>query len=220
MIREFFAGLTASFVAATSLPVEALAQNAQQEAPPSSELIREIQQRLFDLNYIVWPDGNWDDRTKAAIKNWHQTTNRPLSNVMSGDDMAYLRTATPSKDWGGVVYDSKGRYRLFVKGATRREVVDKELSYCQDNLEPKQCRLDLILETTMADNCTGISHADWKDGQGDHWSSSTARRPDIKTASDDAINTCAKTAPRDNCKLLAAVCADGSSQTGPLEHKP
>jgi hypothetical protein len=45
------------------------AQNAQQAPPPSSELIREIQQRLFDLNDVVWPDGSWDDRTKAAIKN-------------------------------------------------------------------------------------------------------------------------------------------------------
>jgi hypothetical protein len=220
MIRKLVAGLTASFVAATSLPIDALAQNAQQEAPPPSELIREIQQRLFDLNYVVWPDGNWDDRTKAAIKSWHQTTNRPMSNVMSGDDMAYLRTATPSKSWGGVVYDSKGRYRLFVNSATRRELVDKELSYCQDNFEPKQCRLDLILETTMAGNCTGISHADWKDEKGGHLSSSTARRPDIKTASNDAVNVCARTAPRDNCRLLAAVCADGSSQTGALERKP
>jgi hypothetical protein len=60
----------------------------------------------------------WDDRTKAAIKNWHQRTNRPMSNVMSGDDMAYLRTAIPSKSWGGVVYDSKGRYRLFGRDPT------------------------------------------------------------------------------------------------------
>jgi hypothetical protein len=220
MIRKLVVSLTATFMGSASLPVDALAQNAQQNAPPSSELVREIQQRLFDLNYLVWPDGNWDDRTKTAIKNWHQTTNRPMSDVMSGDDIAYLRTATPSKSWGGVVYDSTGRYRLFVKAATRREVVDEELSYCQANLEPKQCRLDLILQTTMADNCTGISHADWKDGQGGHRSSSTARRPDIKTASDDAVNVCAKSAPRDDCKLLAAVCADGSSQTGPLERKP
>lgn len=127
--------------------------------------------------------------------------------------MVCLRTVNPSKSWGGVVYDSKGRYRLFVKGATRREVVDHELSYCQDNLEPKQCRLDLILETTMVGYYTGITGADWKDGQGDHSSSSTARRSDIKAASDDAVSTCAKAAPRDNCKLLAAVCADGSSQT-------
>jgi hypothetical protein len=219
MILKLVVSLTAGFVAATSLPVDALAQNAQ-EAPPSSELIREIQQRLFDPNYVAWPDGNWDDRTKAAIKSWHETTNRPVSSVMSGDDMAYLRTAIPSKSWGGVVYDSKGRYRLFVNGATRREVVDKELSYCQNNLEPKQCRLDLILQTTMAGNCAGISHADWNDEKGGHSSSSTARRPDIKTASDDAINVCAKVAPRDSCKLLAAVCADGSSQTGALERKP
>jgi hypothetical protein len=51
MSRKLFVSLTASFMAATSLPADAVAQNAQQEAPPSSELIREIQQRLFDLNY-------------------------------------------------------------------------------------------------------------------------------------------------------------------------
>ena len=68
MILKLVVSLTASFVAATSLPVDALAQNAQQEAPPSSELIREIQQRLFDLNYVAWPDGNWDDRTRPLLK--------------------------------------------------------------------------------------------------------------------------------------------------------
>jgi peptidoglycan hydrolase-like protein with peptidoglycan-binding domain len=77
MILKLVVSLTAGFVVATSLPVDALAQNAQ-EAPPSSELIREIQQRLFDPNYVAWPDGNWDDRTKAAIKSWHETTNRPV----------------------------------------------------------------------------------------------------------------------------------------------
>jgi len=69
-------------------------------------------------------------------------------------------------------------------------------------------------------NCTGLSHADWKDGAGSHSTSSTAGRPSIKAASDDALNLCANTAPKETCKLLAAVCADGSSQTGELEHKP
>jgi peptidoglycan hydrolase-like protein with peptidoglycan-binding domain len=220
MICKLIAGVAASFLTTTILPAAALAQDAQPEAPPSPELTREIQSRLFDLNYLVWPDGNWDDRTRAAIKHWHQITNRPVSEVMSGDDVAYLRTAKPSKSWGGVVYDSSGHYRLFVKRANRREVVDEALAYCQKNLEAKQCRLDLVLDATMGDNCTGIAHADWTDGQGSHSTGTTARRADIKTASDDAVNVCASVAPRENCKLLAAVCADGSSQTGELERKP
>jgi hypothetical protein len=215
MIRK----LIVSFIVATSLS-GALAQNAQ-KAPPSAEMIKEIQSRLFDLNYAIWPDGNWDDRTKAAIRSWHQIANRPMSNVMSDDDMAYLRAATPYKVWGGVIYDSRGHYRLFTNEPSRRELIDKQISYCNQGFEPKQCRLDLILQSTMAGpNCIGISHADWKDGAGDHSTSTTAGRANIKTASDDAVSSCAKIAPRDNCRLLAAVCADGSSRTGDLEHKP
>src|SRR5690349_1805320 len=107
MIRKLIVGLTASFIAASF----ADGARAEQQPPPSPELIKEVQSRLFELGYVVWPDGNWDDRTKAAIKNWHQITKRPISDVMSDDDVAYLRTAPPAKPWGGVVYDSKGHYR-------------------------------------------------------------------------------------------------------------
>jgi peptidoglycan hydrolase-like protein with peptidoglycan-binding domain len=221
MIRKLTVSFATSFIAAASLTAGALAQNAQQEAPPAPELVKEIQSRLFELNYTVWPDGNWDDRTKAAIRSWHQIANRPVSNVMSDDDMAYLRKATPYKVWGGVIYDSKGHYRLFTNEASRKELVDKEISYCRERFEARQCGLDLILQTTMgAPNCTGVSHADWTDAAGGHSTSSTTGRPTIKAASEDAINACAKIAPRESCKLLAAVCADGSSQTGELENKP
>ena len=221
MIRHLIVSIAVSLIAAMSVPAAALAQNAQPQSPPSPELVKEIQSRLFELNYAVWPDGNWDDRTKAAVKSWHQITNRPMSDAMSADDMAYLRTAIPYKIWGGVVYDSRGRYRLFTNEASRKELVDKEISYCKPNFDAKRCQLDLLLQTTMAaPNCTGISHADWKDAQGSHSTSSTTGRPNIKAASDDAVSECAKTAPRDSCKLLAAVCADGSSLTGALESKP
>lgn len=105
MIRNLIVSLTAGFMAAASLPAGAL---AEQPPPPSPELINEIQSRLFDLGYIVWPDGNWDERTRAAVGAWHQLTKRPASDVMSDGDVAYLRNLKPNKVWGGVVYDSKG----------------------------------------------------------------------------------------------------------------
>jgi hypothetical protein len=216
MIRNLLVSLTAAFIAAASLSAGAVA-----ETPPSPELIKEIQSRLFDLGYIIWPDGNWDDRTKAAVKTWHQFTNRPVSDAMSTDDVAYLRTLPPNKVWGGVVYDSKGHYRLFANEASRKELVEKEISYCQQGYDPSRCQLDLILNTEMSNKaCTGVSHVDWKDEKGSHTSTSTARAADIKTASDNAINECAKAGPRESCILYAAVCADGSSQTGVLENKP
>lgn len=221
MIRHRMVSLTASLLAAAGLAAGALAQTAQQDAPPSPEQTKEIQSRLFDLNYAVWPDGNWDERTRAAVRSWHQVTKRPPSSVMSPDDMAYLRTASPNKVWGGVVYDSKGHYRLFTNEASRKDLVDKEISYCKGGFEARSCQLEMILQGTMAaPNCTGISHADWKDAAGNHSTSSTANRPNIKAASDDALELCAKSAPRENCKLLAAVCADGSALTGALENKP
>jgi hypothetical protein len=219
MIRKLVVSLLAASVVGASLPAEALAQQKEQP-PPAPELVKEIQSRLFDLNYVIWPDGNWDDRTRAAIKGWHQNTNRPISDAMSDDDVAYLRTASPLKVWGGVAYDSKGHYRLFANVASRKDLIDKEVSYCKEKLASKSCGLDVLLQTTIADNnCTGVSHADWKEGETIHSSSWATRRPDIATASDDAVGECSKSAPKDNCKLLAAVCADGSSQKGDLESK-
>jgi len=218
MIRKLIVSLTASFIAATSVPTGA---RAEQTPPPAPELVKEIQSRLFDLGYVVWPDGNWDDRTKAAVKTWHQFTNRPVSDAMSADDVAYLHILPPNKVWGGVVYDSKGHYRFFANEASRKELVDKEISYCKQGYEASRCQLDPILSTQMANKgCIGISHVERKDEKGIHFSTATARAADIKTASDHAINECAKAGPRESCILYAAVCADGSSQTGVLENKP
>ena len=199
----------------------ALSAGARAEAPPSHELIKEIQSRLFELGYMVWPDGNWDERTKAAIKGWHQNVNRSGTDAMSDDDVAYLRTMPPSKVWGGVVYDSKGHYRLFTNEASRKELVDKEISYCKQGCDAGRCQLDLILNGQMSNKaCIAISHVDWKDDKGNHTSTSTVRAADIKAASDGTINECAKLGPRESCILYAAVCADGSSQTGVLENRP
>ncbi len=216
MIRNLIVSLAAGFIAAASLPA-----GARAEAPPSPELVKEIQSRLFELGFMVWPDGNWDDRTKAAVKAWHQRANRPGTDAMSNDDLTYLRSLPPNKLWGGVVYDAKGHYRLFTNEASRKELTDKEISYCKQGYEPSRCQLDLILGAQMSDKtCTGVSHIDWRDEKGSHASTSTARAADIKTATDNAINECAKAGPRESCILYAAVCADGSSQTGVLENRP
>jgi len=216
MIRHLIVGLAAGFIAGASLPA-----GARAEAPPSREIVKEIQSRLFDLGFMVWPDGNWDDRTKAAVKAWHQRANRPGTDAMSDDDVAYLRTLPPNKVWGGVVYDAKGHYRLFTNEASRKELADKEISYCKQGYEASRCQLDLILNAQMSDKaCTGVSHVDWKDEKGSHASTSTARAADIKTATDNAIKECAKAGPPESCILYAAVCADGSSQTGVLENRP
>jgi len=217
MIRKLTVSLAAIWMMVTGLPAGA---RAEQPPPPSPELLKEIQSRLFDLNYIVWPDGNWDDRTQAAIRNWHQVTSRPISNVMSDDDMAYLRTASPPKTWGGVVYDSKGHYRLFAKATNRKDLVDQEISYCKEKFGPNLCGMERLLQTTMAGtDCTGVSQADWKEGPTTHSSAWVTRRSNVASASDDAVKECAKSAPQDNCKFLAAVCADGSSQKGDLESR-
>jgi hypothetical protein len=216
MIRNLIVSLTAGFIAAASLPAGACA-----EAPPSPELIKEVQSRLFDLGYVVWPDGNWDDRTKTAVKTWHQITNQPVSDAMSADDLAYLRTMPPNKVWGGVVYDSKGHYRLFTNEANRKEMVDKEISYCKQGYEASRCQLDQLLNNHMANkSCIAVTHVDWKDEKGSHTSTSTARSVDIKAATENAMNECAKAGPKQSCILYAAVCADGSSQTGVLENRP
>ena len=218
MIRRLIVCLTASFIAATSLPTGA---RAEQTPPPPPELVKEIQSKLFDLGYVVWPDGNWDDRTKAAVKAWHQRANRPGADAISADDAAFLRTMQTNTVWGGVVFDSKGHYRLFTNEANRKELVDKEINYCKQGYEASRCQLDVILNATLqGKTCTGVSHVEWKDEKGTHNSTATARAADIKTATDHAIDECAKVAPRESCKLYAAACADGSSQTGVLENKP
>jgi peptidoglycan hydrolase-like protein with peptidoglycan-binding domain len=215
MFRNLVVGLTAIWMAATGLPAL-----AQQDAPPPAELVREIQSRLFDLNYQVWVDGNWDERTRAAVKEWHRITGLPNPEAMSDGDMAYLRTAPPVKVWGGLVYDALGHYRLFTNGTSRQKLVEEELGYCKDNLDAKACALNTVLGMNFADQqCVAVAHGDWKDAGGSQSTTHASKRPNVKSASDNAMGTCGKEAGADNCKLVAAVCADGSSQIGQLERK-
>jgi hypothetical protein len=215
-------GSAAKTAAATPAAPNKMADiSPQPTSPPSRDQIPEIQDRLFELNYKLWSNGSWDEKTRQAVKEWHENTKRPGTELMSDDDIAFLRTANPSKVWGAVAYDARGHYRLFTNETSRRGVVDKAFSYCKAHFGSKSCKLDDVVSMTMVDDqCIGISHADWRDGRLNRWATYTAKRKDITTARDDVIGNCAnETGNRRVCKPVASVCADGSSQDGALERR-
>jgi hypothetical protein len=220
--RSLWCDGSARVATAPSAPSRSADLSPRPDGPPSREQIQEIQSRLFDLNYELWPNGTWDEKTRKSVKMWHENTKRPNPDTMSDDDIAFLRTAPPLKVWGGVVFDARGHYRMFTGETSRKELVDKALSYCKAHLAAKACNLDDILSVTTADNqCLGITHADWRDGRLNRWGTYVATRIGIDVATDKALDNCVTKSgtSRRTCKLLAAVCSDGSSQTGPSERR-
>jgi hypothetical protein len=217
-------GSAAKAAAATpAAPNKMADEPPKRTGPPARDQIEDIQSRLYELNYDITVTGTWDEWTKASVKDWHETTKRPNPGTMSDDDIAYLHTATPNKIWGGVVFDARGHYRLFTNETSRKELVDKEISYCKAHFESKSCGLHRILSATSSDNgCIGVSHADWRVGRTNKWATYVVTRPGIDRAKDDVIGNCVSETgtSRSTCKLVAAVCTDGSSQTGALERRP
>ena len=67
----------------------------------SYDVIREVQERLYGLNYnIKVVNGQLSRETREAISAWQQVVKRPATGDMTLEELEYLRTARQITVWG------------------------------------------------------------------------------------------------------------------------
>jgi hypothetical protein len=173
-------------------------------------VIREIYERLYELNYTVGPATTVPtEALKSGIKAWQDRVQRPVTGEMTESDLALLRTAKPSTTWGAIAYFSGGANSAVWKKATRREAETAALEGCAKN-GGKGC----AVIAAVGSSCGSVAHYRSRDGDKDHIGSYAAVRPRLGEAIDSAMSDCRSNAKSpDRCATRNFFCADGSHKS-------
>jgi hypothetical protein len=161
-----------------------------------SSLIGEIQSRLYELNFDPGPlDGNSNDSMKQAIREFEAKNNMAQTGEPTQEILRRLRQADALKPWGTIVYMKGGeKWGMSWGHETRRAAVASALSSCGG-----QCSSELSFSGT---ECAAFAYS------GKSWA--IVARNDVQRARDAAIAECETKGG--NCRIIAAVCADGSER--------
>jgi peptidoglycan hydrolase-like protein with peptidoglycan-binding domain len=201
--------------APTAAPSTAASTPPQQQstsapALTSESIIREVQDRLYNLNYtITTRNGRMNQQTREAIRQWQTNVKQPVTGDMNIAQLALLRRARLPATWGSIAYFSKGASSTVWNRPTR-EIAEREaLAACRKNAGAP-CQVLSVANKICG--ALGFYNAVVSGKQ--HWGAYASVRPTLGQATDHALSECRRQAKQPNaCGIRATVCADGSHRS-------
>lgn len=184
-------------------------QSQTASALTSESAIREVQERLYNLNYqIANRNGRMNDQTREAIRQWQSNIKQPATGDVSVAQLAVLRRAVLPTTWGALAYYSKGASSTVWNRPTR-EIAEREaLAACRKNAGAP-CQVLSVANKICG--ALGFYNAVVSGRQ--HWGAYASVRPTLGQATEHALSECRKQAKQPNaCGVRTTVCADGSHQ--------
>jgi len=184
-------------------------QSQTASALTSESAIREVQERLYNLNYqIANRNGRMNDQTREAIRQWQSNIKQPVTGDVSVAQLAVLRRAVLPTTWGALAYYSKGASSTVWNRPTR-EIAEREaLAACRKNAGAP-CQVLSVANKICG--ALGFYNAVVSGRQ--HWGAYASVRPTLGQATEHALSECRKQAKQPNaCGVRTTVCADGSHQ--------
>jgi hypothetical protein len=177
-----------------------IAAKPQDERVATSALLAEIEDRLYELNFDPSRrDGGFDEATAAVIKEYQRATAQLPTGVPTYGLLRALRAAGNRAPWGAIVYAKDlGKYGMSWGHVSRKAAIANAVASCGD---PSQCGSEVSF---FGSDCAAFAFS------GKDWAL-TARDSD-KDAREAALSDCKKHGG--TCRLVAAVCADGSHHWG------
>jgi peptidoglycan hydrolase-like protein with peptidoglycan-binding domain len=129
-------------IAGGTLMSTAAAQTTPPTAAMPQAVVREVQTKLYDLNFAVrTSDGTLDAETDAAIRNWQAANRFPPTGTVSADQLARLRAQKPPSNWAALAFFA-GVRETSAGAPNRREAETRALALCAARLKPGQeCRV-------------------------------------------------------------------------------
>jgi len=207
-LRNLEAAKTPAPAPSTAASTPPQQQPASAPALTSESIVREVQDRLYNLNYMIATrNGRMNDQTREAIRQWQTNVKQPLG-VMTVSQLALLRSAQLPATWGSIAYFSKGASSTVWNRPTR-EIAEREaLAACRKNAGAP-CQVLSVANKICG--ALGFYNAVVSGQQ--HWGAYASVRPTLGQATDHALSECRKQAKQPNaCGIRATVCADGSHQ--------
>ncbi len=183
--------------------------------PPSSTasaltgpvVVREIQDRLYNLNYEVGArNGRVTQQTRDAIRKWQENLKYPTTGDMTEAQLARLRLAQPPTVWGALAYFAKGASSTVWNRPSREAAENEALAACR-----KSAGGTCSVVTVARNICGALGFYNAVVSGKQHWGAYASVRPTLGQATDAALSECRRQAKQPNaCGVRTTVCADGS----------
>jgi peptidoglycan hydrolase-like protein with peptidoglycan-binding domain len=172
----------------------------------SESVIREVQERLYNLNYNVFnANGRLTAETRQAIREWQGNTQRPVTGDMTMEELTALRNAQLPATWGALAFGDRGSSAVVWKRVSRRVAVNAALEDCRKNNRGKECKV--LSAPNDACGALGFYMA------GGSWGAYAVVAPTLGKATAQALEQCREQGRRpDACGVRITFCADGSHQ--------
>jgi peptidoglycan hydrolase-like protein with peptidoglycan-binding domain len=183
--------------------------------PPSSvgmpaltdaQVIREVQERLYNLNYDVGSiNGRLTEETRTAIRQWQNNMQRPQKGDMDLEELTVLRNIRLPAVWGAIAFGDRGASAVVWNRGSRQDAVAGARSDCRGRNKGAECKV-----LSAAENACGALGFYMAGGS---WGAYAIVRPTLGQATAVALEQCRQQARRpDACGVRITFCADGSHQ--------
>ncbi len=169
--------------------------------------IREVQDRLYNLNYQVGArNGRTSEDLRKAIRQWQENVKEPTTGDMTEAQLALLRRARVPTTWGAIAYFAKGASSTVWNRSTREAAESEALAACRKNAGGT-CSV-----VTAADKgCAALGFYNAVVSGKQYWGAYAIVRPTLGQATDGALTECRQRAKQPTaCGVRTSVCADGA----------
>ena len=182
----------------------------------SQTILREVQERLYKLNYpITRFDGSVDDATDRVIKAWQVKHEFAPSGVLSVDQLKVLRSIVPADSWGAVAHPVVGVATAVHSKKSRQEAESEALAACKASngvackvqaAPADECIAVATFRAKIADGRTVVSHL-------------YARQSGIAAATRKVVQNCAVSPQRagNPCSLVGVACGTSAASAEQLK---
>ena len=193
----------------TSPGVPAPSPTDTRPALTNAAVIREVQERLYNLNYDLSINGQLDEATRKAIREWQTNTRREPRGDMNMGELAALRNARLPTTWGALAYAARGASAVVWNHHSRHEAVATALEDCRKRNNGNACKVISAANTA----CGALGFYSGNVRSTTYWGAYAIVRPTLGQATEVALQECREQAKRpDACGVRITFCADGSHQ--------
>ena len=171
-----------------------------------ASVIREVQERLYNLNYDIGViNGRLTEETRNAIRQWQNNMQRPPKGDMDLEDLTLLRNIPLPAIWGAIAFGDRGASSVVWNRGSRQDAVAAARSDCRSRNKGVDCKV-----LSAAENACGALGFYMAGGS---WGAYAIVRPTLGQATAVALEQCRAQARRpDACGVRITFCADGSHQ--------
>ena len=105
--------------------------SASGDALTDATVIREVQERLYNLNYEIGIlNGQMTQETRNAIRQWQTNVNHEPTGELTEEELSQLRNARLPTTWGALAYAARGASAVVWNRPSRQEAVSAALADC------------------------------------------------------------------------------------------